>query len=99
MMMGDKVSATEAEAMGMIYKVFSDESFGEESMKIAQTLSNMPTKALVATKKLLNASALNNLEDQLKLEDKYQTECGQSYDYAEGTRAFLEKRRPEFKGE
>ncbi len=98
MMMGDKVSATDAERMGMIYKVFSDETFAEESMKIAQTLSNMPTKALVATKKLLNASSLNNLEDQLALEDKYQTECGQSYDYAEGTKAFLEKRRPEFKG-
>ncbi len=99
MMMGDKVSATDAERMGMIYKVFSDDTFEEESMKIAQTLSNMPTKALVATKKLLNASSLNNLEDQLTLEDKYQTECGHSYDYAEGTRAFLEKRRPEFKGE
>ncbi len=99
MMMGDKVSATDAERLGMIYKVFSDDTFAEESMKIAQTLSNMPTKALVATKKLLNASSLNNLEDQLALEDKYQTECGHSYDYAEGTKAFLEKRRPEFKGE
>ncbi len=99
MMLGDKVSATEAEAMGMIYKAFSDDSFAEESMKIAQTLSKMPTLALARTKALLNASFNNTLEDQLKLEDKYQTECGHSYDYAEGTKAFLEKRRPEFKGE
>ncbi|MDZ7845545.1 MAG: enoyl-CoA hydratase-related protein [Owenweeksia sp.] len=99
MMMGDKVSANEAESMGMIYKVFSDDTFAEGSMKIAQTLSNMPTLALARTKALLNASFNNTLEGQLKLEDKYQTECGQSHDYAEGTKAFLEKRRPEFKGE
>lgn len=99
MMLGDKVSATEAEAMGMIYKSFPDESFEQESMKLATTLSNMPTKALVATKKLLNASSLNSLDEQLALEDQYQTACGHSYDYAEGTQAFLEKRRPVFKGE
>tara|TARA_R110001592_G_scaffold23456_2_gene91960 strand:+ start:11212 stop:11991 length:780 start_codon:yes stop_codon:yes gene_type:complete len=99
MMLGDKVSATEAESLGMIYKVFSAENFAEESFKIAAQLAKMPTKALVATKALLNESFANNLEDQLALEDKYQTECGLSYDYREGTAAFLEKRRPEFKGE
>ncbi len=98
MLLGDKVSATEAERMNMIYKVFSDEEFSEASYKIAETLSKMPTKAIAATKELLNASSLNTLEQQLALEDKHQTECGQSYDYAEGTKAFLEKRRPEFVG-
>lgn len=99
MMLGDKVSAGEAEQMGMIYKAFSDDTFAEESMKIAQTLSEMPTLALARTKALLNESFGNTLKSQLELEDKYQTECGQSHDYAEGTRAFLEKRKPEFKGE
>ena len=98
MMLGDKVSATDAEAMGMIYKVFEDGEFEEASMKIAQTLANMPTKALAYTKKLLNASYLNSLEDQLKEEDKYQTMAGKSYDYEEGVNAFLEKRKAEFKG-
>ena len=98
MMMGDKVSAAEAEQMGMLYKVFTDEEFSDASMKIAQTLAQMPTLALARTKALLNASFENSLDKQLEQEDKYQTECGQSYDYAEGTRAFLEKRKPEFKG-
>jgi 2-(1,2-epoxy-1,2-dihydrophenyl)acetyl-CoA isomerase len=98
MMLGDKVSATEAAQMNMIYKVFTDEEFAEASMAIAVTLSKMPTLALARTKELLNQSFTNNLSQQLALEDKYQTECGQSHDYAEGTQAFLEKRRPNFKG-
>lgn len=99
MMLGDKVSAEEAEQMGMIYKCFEDDAFMESSMKIAQKLSLMPTKALAYTKKLLNETFENNLEDQLKSEDKYQTKAGKSYDYKEGVNAFLEKRAPVFKGE
>jgi 2-(1,2-epoxy-1,2-dihydrophenyl)acetyl-CoA isomerase len=98
MMLGDKVSATDAERMGMIYKVFADADFAEGSMLLAQTLSEMPTQALAATKELLNASSLNSLDEQLALEDQHQTVCGQSYDYAEGTKAFLEKRQPVFRG-
>ncbi len=98
MMLGEKVSAVEAERMGMIYKYFPDENLAEEALNIARTLSNLPTLALARTKILLNASSTNTLEDQLRLEDKYQTQCGQSHDYAEGTKAFLEKRKPEFKG-
>ena len=98
MMLGDKISATQAEKMNMIYQVFPDAEFEEQSLKIAETLSQMPTLALARTKELLNRSFENNLEDQLNLEDRYQTECGQSHDYAEGAKAFLEKRKPEFKG-
>lgn len=98
MMLGDKVSATEAETMGMIYKAAPQDSFMELAEKVAGQLSQMPTLALARTKALLNASYQNDLSAQLALEDKYQTECGQSYDYREGTAAFLEKRRPEFKG-
>lgn len=98
MMLGDKVSAEEAEKMGMIYKVLEDEGFDEESMKIAQTLAAMPTQGLILTKAALNHSVHNDLKQQLALEDELQTRAGHTDDYREGTAAFLEKRKPQFTG-
>jgi 2-(1,2-epoxy-1,2-dihydrophenyl)acetyl-CoA isomerase len=99
MMTGDKVSASDALQMGMIYKVFPAEHFGEEIEKLANHLSQMPTKALVLTKQLLNESLNNDLKHQLEAELKYQLMASKTYDYNEGVSAFLEKRKPEFKGE
>lgn len=99
MMTGDKVSATEALAMGMIYKVFSDESAYNDALALAKNLSEMPTKGIGLTKKLLNESMFNNLEKQLEAEGREQTVAASSYDYNEGVKAFLEKRKPEFKGQ
>lgn len=98
MMLGDKVSATEAEKLGMIYKVTSLEEFTTEVEKTAETLAQMPTKALGLTKRLLNESMSNTLEEQLNLESKLQIEAAQSEDYAEGVAAFVGKRKPNFKG-
>ena len=72
MMLGDKVSAPEALQMGMIYKMYSMGIFEEEVANLATTLANMPTKALGLTKRLLNQSLTNNLEQQLALESDLQ---------------------------
>lgn len=99
MMLGEKVSATEAERVGMIYKVFTDDVFEEEAKKIAMTLAQMPTRGLAYTKHALNLSFQSSPEEQLKNEDVLQQRAAQTKDYKEGIQAFLEKRSPLFKGE
>ena len=98
MMLGDKVSALEALNLGMIYKLFPVALFDEEVRAIATTLAQMPTLALGLTKKLLNESMTNNLEQQLALESDLQIKASSSNDYNEGVTAFMEKRKPEFNG-
>lgn len=97
-MLGDKISAEEAEQLGMIYKVFDEDSFEKEVQNLALKLAKMPTKALGLIKKSLNQSLSNNLESQLALESKYQIEAAGTDDYAEGVAAFIQKRNPNFKG-
>ncbi len=97
-MLGEKVPASEAERMGMIYKVFPDETFKDESTRIAETLAAMPTKGLAYTKQLLYRSFTNSFEEQLGQEDIFQQKAALTHDYQEGINAFLEKRTPLFKG-
>jgi len=97
-MLGDKVSAEEADKMGMLYKVLPLESFEQEVNELALKLANMPTKALGMIKELFNTSMTNDLEAQLAMESKFQIEAAQTEDYAEGVAAFVEKRKPNFIG-
>lgn len=97
-MTGDKVSAAEAFQMGMIYKMYDENTFENSYKSLALTLSKMPTYALGLSKMALNKSMNNTLESQLSLEHEYQTLAGNSYDYNEGVQAFIEKGKPNLKG-
>jgi len=98
MMTGEKVGAADALSMGMVYKVFASEVFETEVKNLALQLANMPTKALAFTRDLLNSSFTNNFDQQLEEELKYQLISGKTLDYQEGVQAFMEKRKPVFKG-
>lgn len=98
MMLGDKVTAQEAFTLGMIYKIYPYAFFEEEVKTLALVLAKMPTLALGLTKRLLNQSMINSLEQQLALESDLQIEASSSNDYKEGVTAFVEKRTPNFKG-
>jgi 2-(1,2-epoxy-1,2-dihydrophenyl)acetyl-CoA isomerase len=97
-MLGDKIGAKEAEKLGMIYRYVLSEEFEETVNKLAVKLANMPTNALGKIKELFNKSMNNSLEEQLAMESKYQIEAAESNDYKEGVAAFIEKRKPNFKG-
>lgn len=99
MMTGDRVTAKEAESMGMVYKVLPAAGFMEAALDLAKNLALMPTRSFAFTKQALNESFRNTLDEQLDLEDRLQQRAASTSDYREGVEAFLAKRKPDFKGE
>jgi 2-(1,2-epoxy-1,2-dihydrophenyl)acetyl-CoA isomerase len=98
MMLSDKITADQAANIGMIWKSIPDEVFDTEIEQLTSTLANMPTRALALTKAALATSYEHSFDQQLAVEDQLQTEAGSSADYKEGVAAFLEKRKPVFRG-
>ena len=98
-MTGEKITGEQADQLNMIYKAVDDELFDAEVNTFSQSIALMPTRALGLTKKAVNESYGNTLTEQLALEETLQTEAGLTYDFSEGVNAFLEKRKPVFKGE
>ncbi len=97
-MLDDKISAKQAVDLGLIYKSVEDENLEDEINSIALKLSKMPTMGFGIYKQAMNETFSNNLDQQLELEANLQTEAGNTEDYKEGVEAFLEKRKPEYKG-
>ncbi len=98
MMLAEKITAVEAEKMGMIYKASSVELYYNEALAIAKQLAQLPTVGLGLTKRALNAGLTNNLAQQLVVEGNLQEAAANSLDHKEGVKAFLEKRAPVFTG-
>jgi len=97
-MLGDKLSAEQAMAWGMIWQVVEDDALRSEASKLAEHLASQPTYGLSLIKKAINVSADNSLEDQLILERDLQRLAGRSADYKEGVQAFMQKRTPIYQG-
>jgi 2-(1,2-epoxy-1,2-dihydrophenyl)acetyl-CoA isomerase len=94
----EQVPADECQRIGIAYKVFDDATFRADVAKAAALLAMGPTLAYRLMKQALNASFTNDLNAQLDLERDLQREAGQSQDFREGVKSFLEKRMPRYQG-
>jgi 2-(1,2-epoxy-1,2-dihydrophenyl)acetyl-CoA isomerase len=97
-MLGDKLPAEQAAQWGLIWRVVDDDQLMPEATKLCAHFATQPTHALALMKKALNASLDHNLDQQLEVERNLQRSAGQSEDFREGVKAFLEKRPARFKG-
>jgi len=97
-MLGEKMTAQESKDIGLVYEVCANDELMNRAMELAKRMAKMPTKALGLTKRMLNRSLQHSLDEQLAVERDLQGQAGRTNDNAEGIAAFLEKRKPVFKG-
>jgi 2-(1,2-epoxy-1,2-dihydrophenyl)acetyl-CoA isomerase len=97
-MLGDKISAEQAAAWGLIWQCVDDADLPAAAEKLTIHFAQAPTRGLARTKQALYASGTNTLDAQLDLERDLMRELGASDDYREGVAAFMAKRPPKFTG-
>ena len=97
-MTAEPLSAELAAEWGLIWRVVPDDHLQQVSRTLAEKLAAGPTLGIGLTKRAIQAASVNPLDAQLELELEYQRRAGFSDDYAEGVAAFLDKRKPEFRG-
>ena len=98
-MLGDKISAEQAEDWGMIWKCLDDDALQADAAKLAAHLATQPTRGLGYIKRAIHAAATNSFNPQLDVERDLQRLAGRTRDYREGVSAFMSKRKPEFTGQ
>ncbi len=97
-MLGPKVSAEQAHDWGMIWQVVDDAELLTTAIDLAQHMATQPTRGYAYTKQALAVSTANTLDAQLEVEKEFMRAAGKTHDYAEGVKAFLEKRAPQYRG-
>lgn len=95
-LLGDKLSAEEAQRMGLIWRCVDDEALASEAQALAQRLASMPTQALVTTRAAMDAALAMDWPSALAQEAQLQRRLGHAHDYSEGVQAFTQKRAPQF---
>ena len=97
-LLGEKLSAEQAQAWGLIWEVVADDGLMKKAQAMAAALAEGPTRGYGLVKRALYASPGNSLDAQLDLERDLQREAGLTQDYREGVAAFMQKRKPQYKG-
>jgi len=97
-MLGEKVTAAEAQAMGMIWRVVPAAALQDEARALARRLATQPTRGLALIKQAMNRSLEQGLDAQLELEADLQAQAAATEDFSEGVAAFQQKRPPRFQG-